>query len=101
MTTAVFIGAVAGFLIFNFPRASIFMGDSGSFTIGFALAALNLSRNGEAYSKTLFSILVFPVLVLAIPIFDTAFVSVVRYFRGGRSARAAAITPRTGWSRSG
>lgn len=78
---AVFVGAVAGFLVFNFPRASIFMGDSGSFTIGFALAALNLSSS-EVYSKTLFSILVFPVLVLAIPIFDTTFVSVVRYFSG-------------------
>ena len=81
LTAAVFIGAVAGFLVFNFPRASIFMGDSGSFTIGFALAALNLSSS-ESYSKTLFSILVFPVLVLAIPLFDTTFVSIVRYFSG-------------------
>jgi UDP-GlcNAc:undecaprenyl-phosphate GlcNAc-1-phosphate transferase len=81
LTAAVFIGAVLGFLVFNFPRASIFMGDSGSFTIGFALAALNLSSS-EAYSKTLFSILVFPVLILVIPIFDTAFVSMVRYFSG-------------------
>ncbi len=81
IASAVFVGAVAGFLVFNFPRASIFMGDSGSFTIGFALAALNLSSS-EAYAKSLFSILIFPVLVLALPIFDTAFVSVVRYFSG-------------------
>jgi UDP-GlcNAc:undecaprenyl-phosphate GlcNAc-1-phosphate transferase len=81
MASAVFIGAVTGFLVFNFPRASIFMGDSGSFTIGFALAALNLSSS-EAYSKTLFSILVFPALALALPIFDTAFVSMARYFSG-------------------
>jgi UDP-GlcNAc:undecaprenyl-phosphate GlcNAc-1-phosphate transferase len=81
LASAVFIGAVLGFLLFNFPRASIFMGDAGSFTIGFALAALNLS-NGEAYSKTVFSIFVFPVLALALPIFDTAFVSAVRYFAG-------------------
>jgi UDP-GlcNAc:undecaprenyl-phosphate GlcNAc-1-phosphate transferase len=77
----VFIGAVLGFLVFNFPRASIFMGDGGSFTIGFALAALNLT-SGQAYSKTVFSIFVFPVLVLALPLFDTTFVSVVRYFSG-------------------
>jgi UDP-GlcNAc:undecaprenyl-phosphate/decaprenyl-phosphate GlcNAc-1-phosphate transferase len=81
LASAVFVGAVLGFLIFNFPRASIFMGDGGSFTIGFALAALNLS-SGQAYSKSTFSIFIFPVLALAIPIFDTAFVSVVRYFSG-------------------
>lgn len=79
--SAIFLGAVAGFLVFNFPRASIFMGDSGSFVIGFALAALNLTSS-EAYSKGLFSILFFPVLVLAIPIFDTTFVSMVRWFSG-------------------
>jgi UDP-GlcNAc:undecaprenyl-phosphate GlcNAc-1-phosphate transferase len=86
LASAVFIGAVAGFLVFNFPRAAIFMGDGGSLTIGFALAALNLS-NAEGYSKNLFSILVFPVLVLALPIFDTAFVSVVRYFSGRNVVR--------------
>ena len=81
LASAVLVGAVLGFLIFNFPRASIFMGDGGSFTIGFALAALNLT-SGEAYSKSVFSIFIFPVLALALPIFDTAFVSVVRYLSG-------------------
>jgi len=81
LATSVFIGAVAGFLVFNFPRASVFMGDTGSFTIGFVLAALNLTSS-EAYAKTLFSVLIFPVLVLAIPIFDTAFVALQRYFSG-------------------
>jgi UDP-GlcNAc:undecaprenyl-phosphate/decaprenyl-phosphate GlcNAc-1-phosphate transferase len=81
IASSVFIGAVAGFLIFNFPRATVFMGDSGSFTIGFALAALNLTSS-QAYTKSVFSVLLFPVLVLAIPIFDTAFVSMQRYFSG-------------------
>ena len=81
LASAVFVGAVLGFLVFNFPRASIFMGDAGSFTVGFALAALNLT-SGQAYSKTVFSIFVFPVLALALPIFDTTFVSVMRYFSG-------------------
>jgi UDP-GlcNAc:undecaprenyl-phosphate GlcNAc-1-phosphate transferase len=79
--SAIFFGAVLGFLIFNFPRASIFMGDSGSFVIGFFLAAINLTSS-EAYSKSVFSIVFFPVLVLALPIFDTTFVSVVRWFSG-------------------
>lgn len=81
MLAAVFFGAVLGFLLFNFPRASIFMGDSGSFVLGFFLAAINLTSS-EAYSKGLFSILFFPVLVLALPIFDTAFVSMLRWFSG-------------------
>jgi UDP-GlcNAc:undecaprenyl-phosphate GlcNAc-1-phosphate transferase len=81
LATSIFIGAVAGFLVFNFPRASVFMGDTGSFTIGFVLAALNLTSS-EGYAKTLFSVLIFPVLVLAIPIFDTAFVAMQRYFSG-------------------
>lgn len=75
------LGAVLGFLVFNFPRASIFMGDAGSLVIGFYLAALNLT-SGQAYSKGLFSVLFFPALVLAIPIFDTSFVSVVRMVSG-------------------
>ena len=57
------------------------MGDAGSLVVGFVLAALNLT-NGESYSKGLFSVLFFPVLVLALPIFDTAFVSVVRTLSG-------------------
>jgi UDP-GlcNAc:undecaprenyl-phosphate GlcNAc-1-phosphate transferase len=81
IASAVFVGAVAGFLLFNFPRATVFMGDSGSFTIGFALAALNLTSS-QAFYKSVFSILLFPVLVLVIPIFDTAFVSVIRCFSG-------------------
>lgn len=81
MLSAVFFAAVLGFLVFNFPRASIFMGDSGSFVLGFFLAALNLTSS-ESYSKGLFSVLFFPVLVLALPIFDTAFVSMLRWFSG-------------------
>jgi UDP-GlcNAc:undecaprenyl-phosphate GlcNAc-1-phosphate transferase len=81
MLSVVFAAAVLGFLVFNFPRASIFLGDTGSFVVGFFLAAINLT-SGEAYSRGVFSVLVFPVLALAIPIFDTAFVSVVRWFSG-------------------
>jgi UDP-GlcNAc:undecaprenyl-phosphate GlcNAc-1-phosphate transferase len=79
--SAVFLGAILGFLVFNFPRASIFMGDAGSLVVGFVLAALNLT-NAQSYSKGLFSVLFFPVLALALPIFDTAFVSVVRTLSG-------------------
>lgn len=81
MLAVIFAAAVGGFFVFNFPRASIFLGDTGSFVVGFFLAAINLT-SGEAYSRGLFSVLAFPVLVLALPIFDTAFVSVVRWLSG-------------------
>ncbi len=77
----VLAAAVAGFLVFNFSPASIFMGDCGSFLIGFFLAAMNLTTS-QTYAGSVLSVLLFPVVVLAIPIFDTAFVSVVRYFSG-------------------
>jgi UDP-GlcNAc:undecaprenyl-phosphate/decaprenyl-phosphate GlcNAc-1-phosphate transferase len=89
MLSLVFAGAVAGFLIFNFSPATIFMGDCGAFAIGFFLAALNLTTS-QMYAKSLVSILFFPFLVLALPIFDTAFVSVVRWFSGRRLSEGAA-----------
>jgi UDP-GlcNAc:undecaprenyl-phosphate GlcNAc-1-phosphate transferase len=89
MLSAIFVGAVAGFLVFNFSPASIFMGDCGSFVIGFLLAALNLTTS-QMYAKSLVAILLFPALVLAIPIFDTAFVSVVRWFSGRRVSQGGA-----------
>jgi UDP-GlcNAc:undecaprenyl-phosphate GlcNAc-1-phosphate transferase len=89
MSSAVFVGAVAGFLVFNFSPASIFMGDCGSFLVGFVLAALNLTTR-QMYAKSLVAILLFPALVLAIPIFDTTFVSVVRWFSGRRVSQGGA-----------
>ncbi|NIP42771.1 MAG: undecaprenyl/decaprenyl-phosphate alpha-N-acetylglucosaminyl 1-phosphate transferase, partial [Aliifodinibius sp.] len=42
--TLAIAGSVLGFLLFNFPPASIFMGDSGSLFLGFSLAALAIAR---------------------------------------------------------
>jgi UDP-GlcNAc:undecaprenyl-phosphate GlcNAc-1-phosphate transferase len=89
VSSAIFVGAVAGFLVFNFSPASIFMGDCGSFLVGFVLAALNLTTR-QMYAKSLVAILLFPALVLAIPIFDTTFVSVVRWFSGRRVSQGGA-----------
>lgn len=77
----VFVGALLGFLIFNFNPASIFMGDSGSLFIGFFLASsVLLSQGGQ--SRSLISVLAIPVLTLFIPIFDTTFVTVLRKLWG-------------------
>ena len=76
--------AVAGFLPFNFrPRrpAAVFMGDSGSQVIGLTLAALGLATSWKVAESTI-ATLIIPLLVLAIPILDTALVTAVRLVEG-------------------
>jgi UDP-GlcNAc:undecaprenyl-phosphate GlcNAc-1-phosphate transferase len=79
--TAAFLGAVAGFLVRNFPPARIFMGDAGSLFIGFFLAGLCLV-GASAYSRGMTAVLAFPVLLMLIPIFDTTFVTLTRLASG-------------------
>ncbi len=82
-------GAGAAFLVFNFKPASIFLGDSGSLFIGSSFAVLAVVSEHNAQSGVLSSVAV-PALLLLIPIFDTAFVTVSRKLsarsasRGGR-----------------
>lgn len=72
-------GAGIGFLFFNFKPARIFMGDGGSMFLGYMLAATALSVQGQGgpVSATLV-----PVVVLAVPIFDTTFVTITRILNG-------------------
>jgi UDP-GlcNAc:undecaprenyl-phosphate GlcNAc-1-phosphate transferase len=63
-------GGALGFLPYNFHPAKIFMGDSGSLYLGFMLATLSIM--GPVKGATIVATIV-PVLVLGIPIFDTAF----------------------------
>lgn len=76
-----FSGAILGFLIFNFPRGRIFMGDSGSLFIGFWLAASTLTGTQVA-GKSRYGALLFPLLLMAVPICDTTLVTVTRMLRG-------------------
>ncbi len=73
----ILIGVCLGFLLFNFPPAKIFMGDSGSHVLGLNLAALALLGSWRD-STHLLSVLAVPSLVLAVPIFDTCFVTIQR-----------------------
>jgi UDP-GlcNAc:undecaprenyl-phosphate GlcNAc-1-phosphate transferase len=73
-------GAIAGFLPFNFNPARIFMGDSGSLFIGFFLGTVSLLQ--VTHLSGVPNVVFAPVAVLAIPIFDTFFVSVTRRLRG-------------------
>jgi UDP-GlcNAc:undecaprenyl-phosphate GlcNAc-1-phosphate transferase len=74
------VGAVFGFLPYNFNPAKIFMGDTGSTFLGFVLAILSIE--GTMKSVTALSIAI-PILVLGLPIFDTAF-AIIRRIAGGR-----------------
>ncbi|MHB1446814.1 MAG: MraY family glycosyltransferase [Acidimicrobiales bacterium] len=69
------VGCALGFLRHNFAPARIYMGDAGSMFIGFLLAVLALRL--RTYSALRLSFLV-PVLILAVPIFDTALVVMTR-----------------------
>ncbi len=80
LIVALAAGAIAGFLIFNFNPARIFMGDCGSLFIGFLLASSSLLEVTHVSGVPTFVLA--PITVLAIPIFDTLFVSVTRRMRG-------------------
>jgi len=81
----VMVGALAGFLVFNRHPASIFMGDAGSNFLGFMLGTLTVAgtfaRPGEGSSP--FGVLS-PLLVMAVPLYDTTSVVLIR-LREGRS----------------
>ena len=80
---AALAGAAAGFLVYNFPPASIFMGDSGSMLFGFTLAALALGHEGVRASRSdVLSVIAGPAFVLLLPIFDTSLVTVARLLSG-------------------
>jgi UDP-GlcNAc:undecaprenyl-phosphate GlcNAc-1-phosphate transferase len=72
-------GSVFGFLPFNFNPARVFMGDTGSMFLGFSLAVLAII--GLTKSATFISIFI-PVVILGIPIFDTAYAIIRRFLNG-------------------
>ena len=76
-------GASAGFLLFNFPPARIFMGDAGSLPIGFLLAVLTVLTTyyDPAKATRPFGVAA-PLLILAIPLYDTGTVLYHRWRAG-------------------
>jgi UDP-GlcNAc:undecaprenyl-phosphate/decaprenyl-phosphate GlcNAc-1-phosphate transferase len=82
---AIVLGACVGFLRHNFYPARIFMGDSGAMLLGFVLAALSV----QGLLKTAaVATLLFPLIVLAVPIIDTSFV-VAKRLKYGRPVYSA------------
>ncbi len=77
-----FMGSLLGFLLYNWHPASIFLGDCGSLFVGFTLASLALLQRYVSHASSTFFPVLMPVLVLALPILDTATVTVIRLREG-------------------
>jgi UDP-GlcNAc:undecaprenyl-phosphate GlcNAc-1-phosphate transferase len=79
----IFIASLAGFLIFNFPPAKIFMGDCGSLVIGFFVAVLTLRTTyyNQAEGSGLFAVFM-PLVVMAVPLYDFVSVTLLRISQG-------------------
>ncbi|MEO7310672.1 MAG: MraY family glycosyltransferase [Chitinophagaceae bacterium] len=75
----VFASATIGFLFFNAPRASIFLGDAGSHLIGFLFAATGLAGTTE---RSVFDAVVWLWLIAAIPVFELIFITTIRIRKG-------------------
>ena len=82
MATAVapLLGACAGFLLWNFPPAKIFLGDAGSLFIGFWLACLTVPFTFYTAPYRFYTYGV-PLAVLAVPLFDTGSVVLIRLWK--------------------
>jgi UDP-GlcNAc:undecaprenyl-phosphate GlcNAc-1-phosphate transferase len=80
-------GALTGFLYFNFPPARIFLGDGGSYLIGFFIASVSLFTSNKG---TVFASLLVVIIALGVPILDTLFTIVRRAVRGVPIFRADA-----------
>jgi UDP-GlcNAc:undecaprenyl-phosphate GlcNAc-1-phosphate transferase len=72
-------GAVLGFLRYNFNPATVFLGDGGSYGLGYAIACLSIM--GSVKSSVGAAMLI-PLLAMGVPIFDTILSPLRRFVRG-------------------
>lgn len=80
-------GALGGFLIYNLHPASIFMGDCGALALGLLLGLAALQAGGLAAAHSRLSRFVVPMLIMLMPLLDTAIVSVSRMATGRAVSR--------------
>ena len=76
---AVLLGSMIGFYPFNFPRAKIYLGDSGSLVIGFILAALAMTTTHRKISLAV--ALMIPLMILFLPILETSVTIIRRIYK--------------------
>jgi len=79
MGFAALAGATLGFLRYNFNPASIFMGDGGSYFLGYMLAGLGIM--GSMKGQTTVALLI-PIIAMGVPLFDTIVAPIRRFVRG-------------------
>lgn len=77
--TRIFAGACVGFLVLNLPPAKVFLGDAGSYLLGFILAAEALSATSR---RPLWSAVPASLLALGVPLFELIFITVIRIRKG-------------------
>jgi UDP-GlcNAc:undecaprenyl-phosphate GlcNAc-1-phosphate transferase len=77
--TVALIGALAGFMRYNFPKARIFLGDAGSLSIGFLLSVLLLKAAEAPGPKVMFAM---PLLAVCVPLLDASLAVLRRWLRG-------------------
>ena len=77
-------GSIVGFLPFNFSPAKTFIGDTGSNFMGFSLAIISILGVAKTYTAL---VLIAPIIILAMPIFDTLF-AIFRRIIKGKSLKA-------------
>ncbi|RWX48973.1 UDP-GlcNAc:undecaprenyl-phosphate GlcNAc-1-phosphate transferase, partial [Candidatus Electrothrix marina] len=76
---AALAGALVGFLRYNFYPASIFMGDSGSYFLGYCLAALSI---GGTIKGQVATAMLIPIIALGVPLMDTLWAPLRRFING-------------------
>lgn len=81
---AALAGALVGFLPFNFSPAKTFIGDTGSNFLGYALSIISILGSAKTYTA---AVIVLPLIVLGLPIFDTL-MAIVRRIIKGKSIKA-------------
>ena len=77
-------GALVGFLPFNFSPAKTFIGDTGSNFLGFSLSIISILGVAKTYTA---AVIVLPLIVLGLPLFDT-FWTIIRRLIKGKSIKA-------------
>ncbi len=80
-----FAGSILGFLIHNWPPARIFMGDSGSLTLGYLIGALSIEASMK---KAAGFMMIVPLVLISIPVYDTLLAILRRKLTGKSIAQA-------------
>jgi len=76
------VGALMGFLPYNFPRATVFLGDAGSHLVGYLLGVLAILPHFYTKENPTALAVLNPLLILAVPLFDLISVVLIRWKAG-------------------